>query len=78
VELRGDGLVLRLWREDDADSVYLACQDPEILHWMPSIPRPYTRVDAQAFVTGRLDLGPLISSRSRSMTVPLVRSDSGQ
>jgi RimJ/RimL family protein N-acetyltransferase len=58
VELRGDGLVLRLWREDDAESVYLACQDPEILHWMPSIPRPYTRADAQAFVTGRLDLGP--------------------
>jgi RimJ/RimL family protein N-acetyltransferase len=58
VELHGDSLVLRPWREDDAQSVYLACQDPHILHWMPSIPRPYTRRDAQAFVTGRLGLGP--------------------
>jgi RimJ/RimL family protein N-acetyltransferase len=58
VELRGGGLVLRPWREDDAEGVYLACRDPEILHWMPSIPRPYTRSDAQAFVTGRLNLGP--------------------
>jgi RimJ/RimL family protein N-acetyltransferase len=58
VELRGDRIVLRPWREDDAESVYVACQDPEILHWIPLIPRPYTPDDAHAFVTGALDLGP--------------------
>ena len=58
MELRGEGIALRPWREDDAESVYVACQDAEILRWMPAIPRPYTRADARAFVTGRLDLGP--------------------
>ena len=57
MELRGDRIVLRPWREDDAESVYVACQDPEILHWIP-IPRPYTPDHALAFVTGSLDLGP--------------------
>jgi RimJ/RimL family protein N-acetyltransferase len=38
--------------------VYRACQDPEITHWMPVIPRPYTREDALAFVGGELGLGP--------------------
>ncbi len=38
--------------------VYAACQDADILHWIPAIPRPYTREDARAFVTGELELGP--------------------
>jgi hypothetical protein len=29
VKLRGDGIVLRSWREDDAPAVYDACQDPD-------------------------------------------------
>ena len=58
MELRDEWLVLRPWREDDAPAVYEACQDPEILHWAPVIPRPYTEEDALAFVTGKLDLGP--------------------
>jgi RimJ/RimL family protein N-acetyltransferase len=58
VELRGDGIVLRPWREEDAKAVYTACQDLEILHWIPVIPRPYTPDDALAFVTDRLGLGP--------------------
>jgi RimJ/RimL family protein N-acetyltransferase len=58
VELHGDGLVLRPWREDDAQAVYEACQDPEILRWMPILPRPYTLEDARTFVTGGLELGP--------------------
>jgi RimJ/RimL family protein N-acetyltransferase len=57
MEIRGDGIVLRPWREDDAEAVYVACQDPEILHWIPVIPRPYTRDHAIAFVTGAFDLG---------------------
>jgi RimJ/RimL family protein N-acetyltransferase len=58
MELRDEWLVLRPWREDDASAVYEACQDPEIQHWIPVIPRPYTKQDALAFVTGALDLGP--------------------
>jgi RimJ/RimL family protein N-acetyltransferase len=58
VEVRDGELVLRSWREEDAPAVYDACQDPELLHWIPAIPRPYTRDDARAFVTGEIDLGP--------------------
>jgi RimJ/RimL family protein N-acetyltransferase len=58
VELRGDGIVLRPWREGDAQAVYEACQDPEILYWIPFIPRPYTLEVALAFVTDGLGLGP--------------------
>ena len=50
VELRGDGIVLRPWREDDAPAVYAACQDPEILWWLPLVPRPYTIEHARAYV----------------------------
>jgi RimJ/RimL family protein N-acetyltransferase len=58
MELRDEELVLRPWREDDASAVYEACRDPEIQHWIPVIPRPYTKRDAEAFVTGALGLGP--------------------
>lgn len=58
MELRDEQLLLRPWREDDAAAVYEACQDPEILHWIPVIPRPYTEQDALAFVTGEVDRGP--------------------
>ena len=51
-------IVLRHWRADDADAVYEACQDLDMLQWLPLIPRPYTREDARAFVTRELDLGP--------------------
>ncbi len=57
MELRDDLIALRPWREDDADAVYAACQDVEIQHWIPVIPRPYTHDDAHAFVTGRHGLG---------------------
>jgi RimJ/RimL family protein N-acetyltransferase len=53
-----DRVHMRHWREDDAEVVYEACQDPEIVRWIPAIPRPYTREDAVAFVTGQVGLGP--------------------
>jgi RimJ/RimL family protein N-acetyltransferase len=58
VELRDGTIVLRNWRADDEDAVYEACQDLDMLQWLPLIPRPYTREDARAFVTRERDLGP--------------------
>lgn len=58
MELRDDRIVLRPWREEDAPRVHAACQDPEIQRWLPTLPRPYTRDDAHALVTGALGLGP--------------------
>jgi len=57
MELGDDLIVLRPWREDDAEAVYAACQDAEIQRWIPVLPRPYTRDDARAFVTGAHGLG---------------------
>jgi len=54
-ELRDEDVVLREWRLDDAEAVCAACQDQELLYWIPSIPRPYTIEDAEMFVTGALD-----------------------
>lgn len=58
MELRDDSIVLRPWSEDDAPTVYAACQDLEIQRWIPTIPRPYTHEDARAFVTDAIGLGP--------------------
>jgi RimJ/RimL family protein N-acetyltransferase len=49
---------LRPWREDDIPALHAACQDPEIQHWIPLIPRPYTLADARAFVADEMGLGP--------------------
>lgn len=52
MELRDGEIVLRAWREEDAPAVYEACQDPEIQHWIPMIPRPYELEHALAYVRG--------------------------
>jgi RimJ/RimL family protein N-acetyltransferase len=52
VELRDDDLVLRPWTEDDVDAIVDGCNDPEVAYWIPTIPHPYTREDALAFVRG--------------------------
>ena len=47
--LTAGGLMLRPWRESDADAVHTACQDPEIVRWT-RIPFPYERQHAADFV----------------------------
>jgi len=47
--LAAEGLTLRPWRESDADAVYAACQDPEIVRWT-TIPFPYERAHAISYV----------------------------
>jgi RimJ/RimL family protein N-acetyltransferase len=49
-----DGVVwLRAPREDDAEAVCAACQDPEIKRWIP-VPDPYSLADAKAFISQSL------------------------
>jgi RimJ/RimL family protein N-acetyltransferase len=52
VELRDDAIVLRPFALADVPAIVAACQDPEILHWIPVIPRPYNEEHARSFVTG--------------------------
>jgi RimJ/RimL family protein N-acetyltransferase len=47
--LTDGAITLRAKREADLDAIVAACQDPEIPHWT-SVPSPYTRADARAFL----------------------------
>ncbi|MFI6779919.1 GNAT family N-acetyltransferase [Micromonospora sp. NPDC050276] len=49
VEIIEDGVLLRPWREADADAVHKACQDPDIQRWT-TVPRPYLPEHAHGFV----------------------------
>ncbi|MFH0750751.1 MAG: GNAT family N-acetyltransferase, partial [Chloroflexota bacterium] len=42
-------VVLRLPRDDDAEAITAACNDPEIARWIP-IPVPYAAADALTFI----------------------------
>jgi RimJ/RimL family protein N-acetyltransferase len=57
MELRDADLELRPWTMDDVPALVDACNDPEIRHWIPVIPRPYTEEDAHAFVRGEVTGG---------------------
>jgi RimJ/RimL family protein N-acetyltransferase len=48
--IRTARLLLRPPRREDEDAVHRACQDPEVLRWTASLPDPYTRADAEAWV----------------------------
>jgi RimJ/RimL family protein N-acetyltransferase len=50
MELRSDGIVLRRWRDDDAPAIIAACQDPEIVRWLPVIPSPYGEQEAREYL----------------------------
>jgi RimJ/RimL family protein N-acetyltransferase len=54
VVLRDRDLELRPWTMDDVPAIVDACNDPEIQHWIPTVPRPYTEDDARAFVRGEV------------------------
>ena len=74
MELRDGNLVLRPWTEDDVDAMVAGCNDSEVAHWIPTIPHPYTREDALAFIRGRC---VLITTRwpSRSTATSSVGSE---
>ena len=54
MELRDQDLVLRPFTIDDVPAIVEACNDPEVQHWIPMIPRPYTEEDARTFVRGEV------------------------
>jgi RimJ/RimL family protein N-acetyltransferase len=57
MELRDGDVVLREWRLEDVDAVAAACRDPEIPHWIPWVPVPYTRTHAEAYVLSCIEAG---------------------
>jgi RimJ/RimL family protein N-acetyltransferase len=56
-EIRANGLTLRPWRIEDAPAIEAACQDPEISYWIPFVPNPYTRDDAETYLRGCIESG---------------------
>jgi RimJ/RimL family protein N-acetyltransferase len=54
MHLRDRDLVLRPWTEEDVPAMVAGCNDPEIAHWIPTIPHPYTDADALAFIRGEV------------------------
>ena len=58
MELREASVVLREWRRSDCDALVVACQDPEITRWLPFVPRPYTREDAETYLDACIESGP--------------------
>jgi RimJ/RimL family protein N-acetyltransferase len=57
VVLRDGDLELRAWTQGDVPALVEACNDADIQHWIPVIPRPYTADDARAFVRGEATPG---------------------
>jgi len=57
VELHEEGLLLRPWQMEDAPAVEAACRDPEISYWIPFVPSPYTRADAETYLRGCIESG---------------------
>lgn len=51
--LRGDGVLLRPFRDADTPRVAEACSDPRTRRWLPHLPSPYTEDDARAYVLGQ-------------------------
>lgn len=50
VELLGEDIVLRPFRETDADRIVQACSDARTRHWLVSLPRPYERGHALDYI----------------------------
>jgi [ribosomal protein S5]-alanine N-acetyltransferase len=50
IEIQGDGVRLRAFRMSDVDRIVEACSDPRTAHWLVSMPRPYERQNALAYL----------------------------
>ena len=50
MEIGDEQILLRRWRMADAPALELASNDREIAHWIPFVPHPYTRADAEQYL----------------------------
>ena len=69
MELLDGEVALRRWTLDDVSAVTAACQDPEIQHWIPLIPRPYTEEHAREFLQREGDSWDAGTSYNFAVTV---------
>jgi RimJ/RimL family protein N-acetyltransferase len=53
--LLGDHVVLRGFRQSDAERVAQACDDERTAHWMWRMPHPYTLADALDYIESRTE-----------------------
>ncbi len=58
--VRGDGVVLRPPRPDDADDLVAACADPLIERFVPSLPSPCGVAEAAAWIAGAANRHELV------------------
>ena len=54
IELQTERLLLRPWSVGDVEDVLAYSQDEEMLRFLPSVPSPFTRTDAEKFVAQRI------------------------
>ncbi len=50
--VRSARLLLRPYADSDVPDIVAACNDPEIVAWLPGLPAPYTAADAREFLAG--------------------------
>jgi len=56
LDLRGDGVSLRAFRASDVDRIVQACSDSETSYWLASMPQPYARDSARAYLQAIAEL----------------------
>jgi RimJ/RimL family protein N-acetyltransferase len=56
VGLDGNGVRLRAFQESDVDRIVEACSDPDTSYWLASMPQPYGRDSALAYLDGIAEL----------------------
>ena len=56
IQMEGKGVRLRPFRTSDVDRIVEACSDPRTTHWLVSMPRPYERHNALAYLDSIAEL----------------------
>lgn len=72
-QLRSGGIALRPWRESDLGAVVVACSDPAVARFIPTIPSPYTEEDARSWLESQEP--ERLAGRSLEMAIGDAASD---
>lgn len=82
IELRTNRLVLRRFRSSDIDDVLLYRDDAEFSRYLPHIPQPFTRQDAEEFVARNMaepwDVSPTFAVVLEGAVIGTVNLDVDQ